>query len=130
MKVKSESLVLQLRQHSSYLARAIVRSIVMLARAIFARAGDFARVWTLARAIARVSGHGLVHTHVCMHTYMQVVNSVVIQVQFHLLGEPQLMITSGPVGGMPPAGMPPAGMPPGYGMPPQQGYGYQPGYGM
>jgi len=58
MKVKSESLVLQLRQHSSYLARAIVRLIVMLARAIFRSRGDFAR----ARVNARLSGHGLYST--------------------------------------------------------------------
>ena len=42
------------------LACAIARLIVMLAWTTFASAGDFARVWTCARAIARVSRHGLI----------------------------------------------------------------------
>ena len=41
MKAKWQSLVLQLRQHSSYLAWAIVRLIMMLARAIFRSCGGF-----------------------------------------------------------------------------------------
>lgn len=69
-----------------------------------------------------------------------------VKIKFLVAGEPQLMITSGTMSGMPPAsvygmpqqGMPQQGMPqqgmPQQGMPqqgvPQQGYGYQPGYAM
>ena len=43
------------------LACAITRLIVMLARAIFCSRRGFASVWTTARLIARVSGHGIWH---------------------------------------------------------------------
>ena len=40
-----QSLVLELRQQNSYIASAISRLTVMLARAVFSSSGDFARVW-------------------------------------------------------------------------------------
>ena len=43
------------------LACAIARLIVMLARVIFRSRRGFASVWTTARLIARVSGHGIWH---------------------------------------------------------------------
>ena len=52
MKAKCGSLVLHLGLRIPYFAFVIIRVTVILARAIFAHAGNVARVWTRTRAIA------------------------------------------------------------------------------